>query len=683
MSQYRFTIVGKDATKAMFRSIRTGLKGVRSGINSTQVKFAALAGVAGMGAIVNSSRQAIDVLAKTSSELGITTEKLATLQHAAQLPGSTNESLSKGLKKLQKSIGDANNGLSTYTRAFDKLKLDPAELQSMTPDEQFRKVGEAMAGVGTQTERVAIAYDLLGGRNTALLNTMVEVGDNFEGLEKEVQDYGLAISRVDAAKVEEANDQLLRVGQVVKGLGQKLTVKLAPMISVISEKLIGAATEGDRMGRIVTKGIGFAIKAAGIFMDGLRGVKVIFAAVQVAATLFATGLIGAFTGVALAVTRVVQSIKAGFAGAFAAILTPLAKLSDTADEVLTSIRAQIDAPFTDPPFLVGMKNMTAALAEDAAIQREALQALLLQDLPSAVFEQKWAEIQAEAEQRAQETAARIEAGLAGGGDQGGGGPIETDAEREKREAKAQREREQIAARLQRLDESYMTEFELLELKIAREYELSAQARARGVIDQEEYEQRIADIKAHGEKAQTDLQKKGEKSRAAIVASSMGSLASAFAGGSKKQFKVQKAAALAQAAVAVPASVLEAVKNAGGLPFGAWAGAATLTAGIAQIANIKKQTFAGGGSVSNSMTSGGGSSSTSPANASLSDPSVGSQFSQKTEQAEPGRQVNITIAGDVVGDTAETILDKMRVLIEENDAVLFSSNSRQAAELGAG
>ncbi|MEO0852612.1 MAG: hypothetical protein AAFY15_03810 [Cyanobacteria bacterium J06648_11] len=49
-------------------------------------------------------------------------------------------------------------------------------------------------------------------------------------------------------------------------------------------------------------------------------------------------------------------------------------------------------------------------------------------------------------------------------------------------------------------------------------------------------------------------------------------------------------------------------------------------------------------------------------------------------AEPQRVVSITVNGDVVGESGERVLRELRELIEDNDEVLFSSESRQALEL---
>ena len=683
MSQYKFTIVGKDATKRMFASIKAGLGGVRSAVNSTQVKFAALAGVAGIGAMVNANREAIDVLAKTSDKLGIATEELAGLRHAAELTGNSQKNLDLGLQRMTRRISEAAQGSGVAAGALTELGLSATDLAKMTPDEQFRQLADAFQQVDSQGDKVRLGFKLFDTEGVNLINTL-ELGS--EGLREtaaEADALGLALTRVEAAQVEEANDSLLRVGQAVKGLGQQVTVKLAPAISVAAEKLVGFATEGDRMSRVIDAALKFAVKGVGIFADGLRGLQVIVKGVQIAFEFWKIGVMGVFKIVTEAAIMLGQTIVNAVTAPLKGALEIAAKFSDSAGEMLADLQqfTQIE----EPEFLAAIDAGMRSSADNATRLRGEMQGLLLADLPSAVIEQKWAEIQEEAERRAIETRERIEAGLEGGGEGGAEGeePLETEAEKARREAREQREREQIAARLQRLDEQYLAEEQALQLKFQRERELTEQAYAEGIILEEEYERRKTEINQREAAAREKLQATSEAAKRNIMSGSFAKMAGAMGGASKKMFRVQKAASLAQAAVALPAAVVDAIKNGGGLPWGAIPGAITLAAGIAQIASIKKQQFGGAGGKPPSVTSGGASASPGSIGraAGVATGNLGSQFqAPESAQPSPTTVVNFNVTGDIVGDTAETVLGKMRTLIEDNDAVLFSSNSRQAAEL---
>jgi len=79
--------------------------------------------------------------------------------------------------------------------------------------------------------------------------------------------------------------------------------------------------------------------------------------------------------------------------------------------------------------------------------------------------------------------------------------------------------------------------------------------------------------------------------------------------SKKMFAVQKAFALANAAVNLPDAIVQSYRNAGGFPWGILPAAKMALAGAAQISKIKSSTF--GSSPSGSTSAGGGGSPTIP------------------------------------------------------------------------
>lgn len=685
MSKYRFTIVGNDKTKAMFQSIKAGLGGVREQINSTSAKFVAIAGPAGLGALVATTVKAETELVRLARSVNVSSDTMSEWAHAAGTVNIESDKMADIFKDVSDKIGDfARTGGGAAADMFEQLNLDIHELRNLKPDEQLLKIGTALESVNSESEKIFF-LEALAGDASRLLPLLENNGEQLQALQQEARDFGVSISEVDAAKLEAANRSFERIGGAVKGLKNRLSVQLAPVISVVAEKVIGVATEGNNMGKVVTKAIGWIVKGVGVLADGVRGVQVIFAGLKVAGSALAAGLVGAFTGLASVVTRVFQGIKLKWIEVFAAILTPLAKLSDTAAEVLTSLKAELDEPFKDPPFLAGLKAKTEELSDTTGELKDELHALLLEELPSAVFEQKWNEIQAEAERRAQQTANVIRNNLENSNQGAAGDSGETEAERiekEKAEAKAERERQQTADRLARLDLEYATELEKLEIKYQNEYAVTAQAFARGVIQKEEYIDRLADIDERYAKAQANLEAASGKARLAMIGKTMNGIAGFVSSGSKKLFKAQKAASLAQALVSVPAAVIDSFRNAGGYPWGIGPAIAMAATGAAQIASIKKQKLGGGGGSVASVSGGGssGSAPSAPTPGSLA-ADFGSQFDpNRRESARPTTVLNLSIAGDVVGDTAENILGKMRTLIEDGDAVLFSANSRQAAEL---
>ena len=207
--------------------------------------FVAIRLVSSMRELVSAAFESADALAKQADILGLSTGKLAAYQLAAKYAGSNSDALSKGIKRLQKAISDANDGLSTYTRAFDKLKLDPAELKQLTPDQQFEKLAVAFTHLETQTDRVSVAYDIFGGRNVQLLKLLDQVGGNMKAIEGDTRAFGIALSRVDAAKIEAANDATSRMKAAISGIATNIAVVLAPAIEHLANRIADVVKAWD------------------------------------------------------------------------------------------------------------------------------------------------------------------------------------------------------------------------------------------------------------------------------------------------------------------------------------------------------------------------------------------------------------------------------------------------------
>lgn len=275
-------IRANDKTKKAFASVNKGLGKMRAGINSTQLKVGVLASVAGFGAIIRSSLKTADALAKTADKIGISTEALAGLQNAAEITGVSQETLNKALVKQQVAVSDYSNGIGLAKREFEQLGFAQDELSKMSADKQFFAIAEALKQVENSTERVNIAYKIYGGRATDLLNTLDLGKEGLRKSRKESDLFGTSLSRVDAAKIELANDSMTRIGQVTKGFGLQLTTELAPILTDIAELFIVNAKAAGGFGNVATNLVGDLVMGVGYLGNAWRGMEIIWSGLKVA-----------------------------------------------------------------------------------------------------------------------------------------------------------------------------------------------------------------------------------------------------------------------------------------------------------------------------------------------------------------------------------------------------------------
>ena len=122
----------------------------------------AVAGVAIGTKLVGDLLATGDALHKMSGRTGIGIEKLQEMQFAAEQSGSSLETFEKAILKQARFITEAANGTKSNTEALAELGITLGDLEGQRPDEQFKVLADAIAGVEDPTKRAALAQEVFG-----------------------------------------------------------------------------------------------------------------------------------------------------------------------------------------------------------------------------------------------------------------------------------------------------------------------------------------------------------------------------------------------------------------------------------------------------------------------------------------------------------------------------------------
>lgn len=208
--------------------------------------FAAGVGIVGITRALTDAADRMDKLAKTSDKLGIASERLAGLQHAAAQTGVSTETLNMALQRMVRRVAEAANGTGEAVKALQELNLDAKELNSLAPDKIFSRVADEMAKVENQGDKVRLAMKLFDSEGVSLVNTLNLSADGLEKMQKEAEKLGIAFSRDELARVEQFNDAMDRLGKAFKGAAGKIVIDIAPAaVSAIDAMM--EATEGIKL----------------------------------------------------------------------------------------------------------------------------------------------------------------------------------------------------------------------------------------------------------------------------------------------------------------------------------------------------------------------------------------------------------------------------------------------------
>lgn len=230
-----------------------------------------VAAIGGAVASVKAFADAGDAVHKMALRTEFSTEALSEWKHVAEISGTSLQSLEKGVKKMSKTIVDADDGMATYIRSFDRIGLSAEELIKLSPEEQFDKITLAIAALENPTLQAATAQDIFGRAGTELLPVMKAGADGIELLKKEAHELGIVFDQEAADKAALLKDNLTRLEGAVNGVKFALAQELTPAL----EDAIPTLTElAKTMGPVIANVINWHREYDSLTAAQRQGVKV-------------------------------------------------------------------------------------------------------------------------------------------------------------------------------------------------------------------------------------------------------------------------------------------------------------------------------------------------------------------------------------------------------------------------
>lgn len=592
-------IAGDDSQlqSALARSQR-GLQQFRGGLNvgvAAVGKYgAALAavGVTLTAVFVNKHMKAIDSTAKLAASLNTTTESVTALQHAAKESGI--EGMEGSLTRLNRRLGAAEFGAGAAAVTVKALNLDLEALSKMPVDERVASIADTIRDSGVSFQQAARHLQNLGFEQKEATAVFMQGGEAFREARKQAEALGLTYSDIDAAQVEAAATAMGRVSDIVTGVGNKLTIELAPYIEEVAQQLTNLTTQSGGFGEVITNSLVWVMRAMGRLGNVIQGVRVAYKSLEVVGIGFAAAVVSAsqlaWEGVSLFIDGLLTGVNVAI---------------DALNKLPKVDIARVDM-MGDSAFMGGIRESGDQIRDMVRVAAGELHELAMQELPADKIERFLEAVQERSREAAKEVAA-ARAAMQGGGF-GGAGEIDEAAEKE-----AEKHREQIAARIERIRQGFLTESEVQHEHYAVAQEALSQALAMELLTQSEHdaqlealeEQHIERLGAIRKAGLTDLQRFTESSYRAQVASVSGHLADMTAGVARENramFNLNKAAGISNAIVSAYEGVSLTMSKYP-YPLNIGMAAAHAAAAFAQVNAIRSASFGGGGGAAPSLAGG--------------------------------------------------------------------------------
>ena len=629
---------GKVVAGARRNVLALGRAARQAALGVSAIGLASVAAVAPLVRLASASAKNIDEQQKFADSINISQRELVGLQLAAsETAGITESRLNKSLSDMTRRLGEAREGTGAASDALDVMGLSANQLSRTGTVEQFKAIAAGIRELPTAAEQATVAYDLFGRSGVDLLNTLRQGPGLIEDYIRQADDLGLAVSRIDAKKIEMANDQWGKAKKAVAGIGNQIAVVLAPLVGEMAKRFTDAAVEGGGIGVKVSRGFELVIRSVSAVMTAFHNVRLGWLLVKESILSGISALVNSWNVLINGPLKAINTLLgqdpniAIFEGLERAAL----KTEQAAFEAKAEMFKLLDSPPSTADELIAKVNeLTAefnAAAKAATAAQEALQGGLLAD-PSG-----------EGEGGGSGEEGDSQSGLKGvlaflGGD-------------------AEVEKQAFEARLEVLNS-------------ALNDRLISQARYTDLTQQLEvkHQKKLAQIQARGDTVVSKIFKGSLTSRLQALQQ----FSAGAAQHSRKMFKINKVAAIANAVISTAQGAAQALKDVS-FPANIAAAALVVASGAAQINAIRGTSFQGGGG----GTTPSAAASTPVINDTPVQDTTAAPAATEEDQNEGAQPVQLVLDGELL---AEVLIPRISKKVNEEDFELISPDSRNASDI---
>lgn len=208
------------------------------------VGFAAV--VTGATLFLKRSIETADAIGELEQKTGIATETLSALSFAAQKAEVEQEQLRTTLVRFTRILDEYDQGAKSAREATRRLFGDARALEGLDQNERLLKVIDALGKLGPGAERTGLAIQFFGRQGAELLPILGDLAK--EGLDQlipRLREMGILVDENLAAAAGRAEDQLVELEGVVRGIATQFAAGLLPSIVQVAEALQAAAGSAE------------------------------------------------------------------------------------------------------------------------------------------------------------------------------------------------------------------------------------------------------------------------------------------------------------------------------------------------------------------------------------------------------------------------------------------------------
>jgi hypothetical protein len=244
--------------------------------NSLKGELASLAAQAaagvGMAMLAREALQFAEAVTKVHEQTGLSIESIQFLRLAADLTGTSIDSLAGLVNKMQRQLVEASKDPG-LTQQFQMLGLSVAELRKMQPEQQLQAIASAIAKIEDPAEQAAAAVLAFGKSGAEALPELKALANQQNELQAAFERTGGAVSGETIAAVEGLGDSFAELKTAIVSMATELLGAAAPALRSFLEtatEVIGGLRLLDKEGTNVGVNLTGQIEKAQEALKGLE-----------------------------------------------------------------------------------------------------------------------------------------------------------------------------------------------------------------------------------------------------------------------------------------------------------------------------------------------------------------------------------------------------------------------------
>ncbi len=216
--------------------------------------------------------KSVDELSKFSQQIGVSTDSLSRLQYAAgQMANVSEQQFGMALRRMTRRIEEAAEGAGPAAKALERLGLSASELARMSPDQQFRKLAEAMKEAESQGGRLRDTMAIFDTEGMPLVNMLSAGADEIARFEAEADRLGVTVGDELVQDALAFQNELRKLDAVKKGLQNRIAGELLPAMTRMVDKFNDADDAAGRLdtaARVASTGVKL-LASVGVIVTGV------------------------------------------------------------------------------------------------------------------------------------------------------------------------------------------------------------------------------------------------------------------------------------------------------------------------------------------------------------------------------------------------------------------------------